>query len=126
MDINKIISYAIIVLLSIIIIFGVYFLVIFLINKKREKKVKTIFDPNNLVEEESLMNVMDEKRNIEYRTDVDRERFVDNSNEVKIVTSQALSQEEKVNPFGVDMTMRNKDNTKIEIEDSNSQNKFIK
>lgn len=125
MDTNQMILIAIIILSSIIVIFGGYFLVVFLINKKREKKVKTIFDPSNLVEEESLMNVMDEKRNLEYKTP-DTERFVNDAEEVKVVTSQALSREEKVNPFGVDMTMRTKDNTKIELNDANNQNKFIK
>lgn len=125
MDTNQMILIAIIILSSIIVIFGGYFLVVFLINKNREKKVKTIFDPSNLVEEESLMNVMDEKRNLEYKTP-DTERFVNDAEEVKVVTSQALSREEKVNPFGVDMTMRTKDNTKIELNDANNQNKFIK
>ena len=97
-------------------------------NKKREKKVNTIFDPTNLVEEESLMNVMDEKKNIEFKASVDQERFVQNAEEVQVVTTQGLSQEQKANPFGVDMTIRNKDNSTVQLPDqtnNNNQNKFF-
>lgn len=127
MDANQIVLIMIVVLASIIVIFGIYFLIIYLMNRKREKKVNTIFDPTNLVEEESLMNVMDQKKNIEYKSDVDQERFVQNAQEVQVVTTQGLSQEQKANPFGVDMTIRNKDNSTVELPDTtNNQNKFFK
>lgn len=127
MDVNKILLIIIVVLVSLIIIFGAYFLVLYLLNRKREKKLDNIFDPNNLVEEESLMNVMDDKKNVEFKkTQENEDLFVMNHEDVKIVTTDALSQEEKVNPFGVDLTLRQKDNTKIEIQDNNNQNKFIK
>ncbi len=123
METNQILLIVIVVLVSIIAIFGIYFLVLYLMNRKREKKIDNIFDPTKLVEEESLMNVMDEKRNVEFKKN--DEKFVTNNEEVKIITS-GLTQEEKVNPFNVDLTMRQKDNTPIEIKDPDNQNKFIK
>lgn len=124
---NQIMILIIVILASIIVIVGIYFLALFFLNKKREKKIDNIFNPNNLVEEESLMNVMDEKKNVEFKnTTSNQEKFVQNNEDVKIVTSQALSQEEKVNPFGVDLTMHHKDSTPIEMEDPNNKNKFIK
>lgn len=128
MSTNQMLMLAIVILSSLIAVVALYYLVLFLINKKREKKVDDIFNPSNLVEEESLMNVMDEKKNVEFKkTQGNEEQFVENNSDVKIVTSQALTQEEKVNPFGVDMTMHKKeDGTKIEIQDPNNKNKFIK
>ena len=44
-----------------------------------------------------------------------------------MVSSEALSQEQKVNPFGVDLTQRNKeDGHPIEYQDPNNTNKFFK
>lgn len=126
MDSNQTILLVIIILVSLIIVFGAYLLIVYLLNKKREKKIDTIFNPNNLVEEESLMNVMDEKRNLEYKTEVDQERFVQNVDNVEVVTSDAMTREEQVNPFGVDLTLRTKDNTKLEIQDPDNKNRFIK
>ncbi len=123
METNQILLIVIVVLVSIIAIFGIYFLVLYLMNRKREKKVDNIFDPTRLVEEESLMNVMDEKRNVEFKKN--EEKFVNNSEEVKIISS-GLTREEKANPFNVDMTMHKKDNTPIEVNDPNNKNKFIK
>lgn len=123
METNQILLIVIVVLVSIIAIFGIYFLVLYLMNRKREKKIDNIFDPTKLVEEESLMNVMDEKRNVEFKKN--DEKFVTNNEEVKIITS-GLTQEEKVNPFNVDLTMHKKDSTPIEINDPNNKNKFIK
>ncbi len=122
MDTNQILLIIIVVLISVIVIFALYFLVFHLVNRKNDKKTVSIFNPENLVEEESLMNVMDEKKNVEFQSD--EEKFVNNNEEVKIVSSD-LTQQEKVNPFNIDMTLRKKDNTKITIEDDN-KNKFIK
>lgn len=124
---NQIIMLVIVVLGSLILVVGTYVLVVFLLNKNREKKIDTIFNPTNLVEEQSLMNVMDQKKNVEFKGD--DERFLTNAQEVKVVAQSALTQEQKINPFGVDLTMQDKTNgIKVEIEDntSNSQNKFIK
>lgn len=122
METNQILLIVIVVLISIIVIIGIYFLVLYLMNKNREKKIDNIFDPTRLVEEESLMNVMDEKRNVEFKKN--EEKFVNNSEEVKIIAS-GLTQEQKTNPFNVDMTMHKKDSTPIEIKDPNNKNKFI-
>lgn len=124
---NQIILLAIVILSSIILVFGAYFLIIFLLNKKREKKIDTIFNPTNLVEEQSLLNVMDEKRNLEYnvKEEKNQEKFVTNIDEVEMISNETnFSQEQKVNPFGVDMTMRRNDNSTIEVQDNNG-NKFI-
>lgn len=128
---NQILLLVIVILVSIILVVGIYFLSLHLINKKRKKKIDNVFNPNNLVEEESLMNVLDDKKNMEFqKSNKDEERFVMNQEEVKVITNEALTQEEKVNPFGVDLTMRNKDNTPIEYtppsSSTNSSNKFFK
>jgi len=127
MKTNQIILIIIVVLLSIIIVVGVYYLANYLLNKKMEKKEDNVFHPNNLVEEESLMNMLDTKKNIEYNTKGnDQERFVLSNDEVPIITNKSMSQEQKINPFGIDMTMHSKDGTTIEIEDIYNKNKFIK
>lgn len=128
MDANQIILLIIVVLASLIAVFGIYFLIIFLMNRKREKKVDTIFNPNNLVEEESLMNVMDEKKNVEFQNSFKNEdQFVLDQEEVKMVATDSMTREQQVNPFGVDLTMHTTDNTPIEIPDEdNSQNRFFK
>ncbi len=128
MTTNQILMLIIVILVSIITVFGIYFLIVYLINKKKEKKVDTIFNPSNLVEEESLMNVMDEKKNVEFKKpENNTERFVSNNDEVKIITSETMSQEQKVNPFGVDLSLRTKeDGHKLEIQDGSNTNKFIK
>lgn len=125
---NQIIMLIIVVLLSVILVFGIYYLIIFIISKKKEKKVETIFNPSNLVEEESLMNVMDDKKNVEFKkSENNTERFVSNNEDIKIVSSEAMSQEQKVNPFGVDLSLRTKeDGHIIETSDPNNTNKFIK
>jgi len=123
METNQILLIVIVVLISIIVIIGIYFLILHLMNKNREKKINNIFDPTRLVEEESLMNVMDEKRNVEFKKN--EEKFVNNSEEVKIIAS-GLTQEQKTNPFNVDMTMHKRDSTPIEVKDPNNKNKFIK
>lgn len=126
MTANQIVIIAIVVLASIIVIFGIYFLIVHLLNKKRDKKINTIFDPENLVEEESLLNVMDEKKNIESTTsNANQDKFISDQETTQFQATNTLTQEQKINPFGVDLTMRTKDNTKIEIKDSNDQNKFI-
>lgn len=126
MSTNEILILVIVILGSIIIVVGTYFLANFLLNLKRKKKIDNVFDPSNLVEEESLMNVMDDKKNVEYKPKgADVERFVKSNDEVKLVTN-GLTQEEKINPFEVDMTMRTKDNVKYEIPDPENTNKFIK
>lgn len=127
MTVNQILILMIVILSSIILIVGTYLLVIFFMNKKREKKIDSIFNPSNLVEEESLMNVMDEKRNLEFKNTENEDKFILDNSDVEIVTSNALSREEKVNPFGVDLTMRKKeDGSPIEIQEANNKNKFIK
>lgn len=127
MDANQMILVIIVMLASLIVVFGIYFLIVALMNKKRTKKVKTIFDSTNLVEEESLMNVLDEKRNLEYNTPTQtEERFVMNQDQVQMVKSNSLTQEEKVNPFGVDLTMRSNDNVTLDIPNENEQNRFFK
>ncbi len=125
MDINQILLIIIVILASLIIIFVIYFLLHFLFNLKREKKRATIFDPSKLVEEESLMNALDEKKNLEYHNTVDKERFLNNTEDVKVVTNEALTHEQKVNPFGIDMSNANQPNENQNYIDSNNKNKFI-
>ena len=126
MDINQIILIIIVVLLSIIVLLGIYFLITYIMKKKQGKKENSLFDPTKLHEENSLVKVMDEKKNVEFKNNKDQ--FINNQEEVKIVTSEVMEQEQKINPFGVDLTKRTKDNTPInDYGDSyNNNNKFIK
>lgn len=129
MSINQILIIIIVVLVSLIIIIGTYFSIVYFINKKREKKIDNIFNPSNLVEEESLMNVMDEKKMLDFVKDNDNsDNFVKQNEEVQVVTSEVMAQEKKTNPFGVDMTRLDKNNDTISYNepDINSKNKFIK
>ena len=115
MDINQILLIIIVILVALIVIVAGYMILHHLINSKREKKFDSIFDPSKLVEEKSLMNVLDEKK------------FVTNAEEVKVVsTPDAMSREQKVNPFGVDMTIKTKDDVPVVPTDpSQNQNKFF-
>lgn len=129
MSINQILIIVIVVLISIILIVGSYFAVVYLLNKKREKKIDNIFNPSNLVEEESLLNVMDEKKMLDFVKDNENsDSFVKQDQNVQIVTSEVMTQEKKTNPFGVDMTRLDKNNDAItyDIPDENNKNKFIK
>ena len=129
MDANQIIIIGIVILSGIILVFGIYFLIVYIHNKNHEKKMDTIFNPKNLVEEESLMNVMDQKKNIEFLEEKKDEQrvFLNDDASAEVVTSDVLKQEKQVNPFGVDLTMHTKDNQPITIPDENSsQNRFIK
>ncbi len=126
MDANQILLIVIVVLVSIIIVVVAYFLIIHLINHKRSKKIDNVFNPTNLIEEDSLMNVMDEKKNVDFKkASNNEERFVLDNEDVKIATSDALTREQKANPFGVDLTKRTKDNQRIEIKDPKKSGKFF-
>lgn len=129
MDINQIILIAIIVLIGIILVFGTYFLIVYFHNRKHEKKMDTIFNPNNLVEEESLMNYMDEKKNLDFakETKENKNTFLTESDNFEGIREniQISNREQSANPFGIDMTKRTKDNTPILSEEDKSQNKFI-
>lgn len=127
MDINQIILIIIVILISIIVLIGLYFLITFLIKNKQGKKEKSLFDPTKLHEEESLVKIMDEKKNVEFKNN-NQDQFINNQEKVKIVTSDVMTQEQKVNPFGVDLTKRTEDNTPIDNNPTgyNNNNKFIK
>lgn len=125
-DINQIILIAIVVLASIVVLFILYFTITYFMKHKQGKKERSLFDPTNLHEEESLVKVMDEKKNVEFKTNDNQ--FVQNQEKVNIVTSEVMEQEQKINPFGVDMnkqTLDNNPNYDFQSEE-NSNNKFIK
>lgn len=127
MDINQILLLAIVILGSIIVIFVVYFILNYFLNIKREKKIDSIFDPATLVEEESLMNVLDEKHNLDHNQTPRQDSFVAPHVEVKLASQEAVSREQKVNPFGIDLSSNKDDQPAPSIEDSqNNQNKFLK
>lgn len=126
MDINQMLLIAIIILGSIIVIFLIYFLLNYLLNIKREKKIKNIFDPASLVEEESLMNVLDEKHNLDHINIPSQDSFVAPHIKVKMVTNEAISKEQKVNPFGIDMKDEQKEDPLPSLNsDEKHQNRFL-
>ena len=122
---NEIILLAIIAIVGGIIVFVIYFGYIYTRNKISKKKVDSIFDPEKLVEEESLMNTMDEKRNVEYKTPT-QDNFITEDTTVDLVQSETPNNTQ-INPFGVDLTkttIEGKDY--IKEEEERAQNKFFK
>lgn len=122
---NEIILLAIIAIVGVIIVFAIYFGYIYTRNKISKKKVDSIFDPEKLVEEESLMNTMDEKRNVEYKTPT-QDNFITEDTTVDLVQSETPNNTQ-INPFGVDLTkttIEGKDY--IKEEEERAQNKFFK
>ena len=126
MDINQIIIIAIVVAAGIIVLFLLYFLISFLIKKSKGKKDETLFNPSSLVEEDSLVKIMEEKRNVEFKKTTNNS-FVENPSDVKILSNEETAPK-IVNPFGIDMsnqnTPTNNDNSFNDIPNNN--NKFIK
>ena len=122
---NEIILLAIIAIVGVIIVFAIYFGYIYTRSKISKKKVDSIFDPEKLVEEESLMNTMDEKRNVEYKTPT-QDNFITEDTTVDLVQSETPNNTQ-INPFGVDLTkttIEGKDY--IKEEEERAQNKFFK
>lgn len=130
LDINQIIIIAIVVLISIIVLLGIYFLITFIINKKKGKKEDSLFNPSNLVEEDSLVKVMDEKKNVEFNNANKDNSFVQNQQQVNMVQNDAIQNQQQANPFGINMNAPmngNSNNNPFDIPDqTNNNNKFIK
>lgn len=127
MDANQILVIIIVILVGFILVFGTYFIYTTIYNKRHKKKTDTIFDTNNLVEEESLMNVMDEKRNFDFKNETENEKFtfVDDT-PVETATSEVMKTEEQINPFDVDMTKKTRDNVDyVKEEETRTSNKFF-
>lgn len=121
---NEIILLAIVVLVGIFLVFGIYFTYIFIKNKVSTKKVNSIFSPEKLAEEESLMNYMDEKKNIEYNIKEKESTFIHNTH-VDIVKNE--TREEQINPFGIDLTKKNENEKDyIKEEEERASRKFFK
>lgn len=128
-DINYIIIIAIVVLISIIVLLAIYFIITTVIKKKKGKKADSLFNPSNLVEEDSLVKIMDEKKNVEFKRN-DTSSFVQSPEQVNIVTNQATESQAPVNPFGVNMNTQennnNKDPNPTFFDIPNNNNRFIK
>ena len=118
MDINQILLLLIVILGSIIFALLVFMGITRIANTKREKKTKTKFDMNNLIEEESLMNVLDEKKNVEFATKTDR--FLNTDEEIKVVRTDPSIQTPTVDPFGIN------NKTNADNKQQNQENKFFK
>lgn len=99
MSTNEIILLAIIVIVGFIFVFGVYFGYIYFMKNIKHKKVDSIFSPEKLVEEDSLMNSMDDKKNVEFKSN---DNFTTNEAPVKLVSNETTT--EQINPFGVNLT----------------------
>lgn len=124
MDDSKIIILLVVIVLGIALVFGFYFLFVYLYNRRHEKKINTIFDTDNLVLEGSLMNVLDEKKNIDFNGENNGEKFVlDNGVDVDVATTKSLEKEVKINPFDVDLTKRTRDNIDYVKEEEERKNK---
>lgn len=129
MDTNMIIVAVIVALVGVILVFGIYFTYVYFYNKKHKKKIDSLFDVNNLVEEESLMNVMDDKRNVDFKNEEKNDKFTFVSDtEVEIAESDVMKEEEKINPFGVDLSNKTYDNKTVDYikeEEERASRKFF-
>lgn len=127
MDTNMILIAGIVALSGVILVFGIYFAYIYFYNKNHKKKKDTIFDASNLVEEESLMNVLDEKKNVEFKNEEKNDKFTFVSNdEVEIAETDVMKEEEQINPFGVDLTKKTRENVDyIKEEEERKERKFF-
>lgn len=126
--INQIIIVAIIVLLAVIVVFGIYFLVTGINSKRQNKKENIKFNTDNLVEEESLLNVMDEKKNIDFNVQKNESNnFINNEENVEIAVTDTVKENDPANPFGVDMTPHLKDASlnQNDFQEENNGNKFF-
>ena len=122
MDINQIIIIAIIILVAIIVVILGYYFINKLIEKKSEGK-STLINPNKLHEENSLMNMMDDKKNMEYQTEDNKTNtYINKDEKIEVAETSMVKEEKPINPFGVDLTKK-VDNMPNYSE--NNDNKFF-
>lgn len=110
-DINQIILTAIVILIIIIVLLSAYF-IFAQIKKKHKEKEKKQWSPENLKEEDSLVNLTNEKK-----TPLPSNNTIEN-----ISSNETKKEEETINPFGINMTKSEEENR----VDFNNDNKFIK
>lgn len=122
MDINQIIILAIVILSAIIVVIISYYLINKYLEKKSEGK-DSLFNPNKLHEEDSLMNMMDDKKNMEYQKEDNKTNtYINNNQTVKVAETDSAKDLKPINPFGIDLEPKENKNPNIE---DNSQNKFF-
>ena len=122
MNANEIMLLIIIVIAGFMLVLEIYFGYIYLMKKVKNKKVDSIFTPEKLIEEESLMNSMDDKRNIEFKN---KDSFT-NEAPVKLVENETTSTEQ-INPFNVDLTKTTiKGRDYIKEEEEKAEKKYFK
>ena len=114
---------AIIVIIGAFLAFGLYFGFVFIKSRKKTKRTDLMFSSEKLIEEESLINIMDDKNNFEYSSDDEAKTpntfvNVDNVNIVKTETKN-----EPLNPFDVDLTRKTRESRDYIKEDEERQKK---
>lgn len=119
MNINNLLLIAIAVLLGVLTIVIIYLIVSALTKKKTGKHIDELFDPDRLVEEESLMNSLDEKRNVDFQNQKDEARFLTSQKEVEIVRTEE-TQEKKLDPFNINGVQK-KDNQQESTQENNNR-----
>lgn len=125
MNDNEIILLVIIIAIAIILVIAIYFGFIYAKSKITKKKVDSIFDPERLIEEESLMNSMDEKINVDF-SNSGKDNFVNDTVKVDMVKTDSPTDNEQINPFGVDLTKTTQyGKDYIKEEEKRTQNKFF-
>ena len=123
MSTNEIMLIAIIVIIGAFLAFGLYFGFVFIKSRKKTKRTDLMFSSEKLIEEESLINIMDDKNNFEYSSDDEAKTpntfvNVDNVNIVKTETKN-----EPLNPFDVDLTRKTRESRDYIKEDEERQKK---
>ena len=125
MSTNEIILLAIVIIGTILLVFTIYFLYIFFNHKVKKKKVDSIFIPEKLQEEESLLNSMDKKTNIEFNKKEESNTFT-NANDIKILKDEK-NNNVPLNPFGIDLTKTTHENRDyVKEEEERLKNKFFR
>ena len=112
MTTNEIMILIITIIAGILLVLGIYFGYTFITSKTYTKK--NSFNTENLIDEESLMNFMDKKRNIEY-------------GELFTKPEKDKQEDKKINPFGVEFTEKTVETKDyIKEDEEKAKRKFFK
>jgi len=114
MDLNQVVIIVIVVLIGILLVIGVYFSISFLSQKKNKLKADTKFNVNNLVENNSLLEVMSEKpKTLDEKQKKNEMLNSDDSINNSVTYKEVVKKNEPLNPFGVNLSGNNDNKSSI-------------
>lgn len=118
MNVNNLLLIAIAILLGVLTIVIIYLIASSLTKKKTGKHIDELFDPDRLVEEDSLMNSLDEKKNVDFQNKTDEAKFLTSQEKVEIVRTDE-AKEKKLDPFNINGNQNNDNKQKSTQENNN-------